>query len=151
MWYWFRKFVSYATLVYTYYSWLPYRHILTYSLYYLHIVETTMPWYVVFHSRKPEVYASWRVCSEYVLGFSGPAYQSYSTRMQAEEAYVVFLEHENQDRKLEHVTNKWCWKNWLILVQFVVIVVLWYKIMWLVWLWLLNYGPNFRRCCCLII
>jgi hypothetical protein len=29
----------------------------------------------------------------------------------------------------EDVTKKWCWKDWVILVQFVVIVVLWYKIM----------------------
>jgi viroplasmin and RNaseH domain-containing protein len=63
-----------------------------------------MMWYVVFHCRKPGVYDSWRICSEYVLDFSGAAYQSYSIRMQAEEAYVAFLEHHNQDQKLEHVT-----------------------------------------------
>jgi hypothetical protein len=55
--------------------------------------------------------------------------------MQAEEAYVVFLEHQNELRKskqvtqkVEDVAKKWCWKNWVILVQFVVITVLWYKI-----------------------
>jgi hypothetical protein len=32
-----------------------------------------------------------------VLGFSGAAYQSYSTRMQTDKAYVAFLEHQNQD------------------------------------------------------
>jgi ribonuclease HI len=52
-----------------------------------------MMWYVVFRGRKSGVYDSWRVCSEHVLGFSDVAYQSYSTRMQAEEGYATFLEH----------------------------------------------------------
>jgi hypothetical protein len=54
----------------------------------------------------------------------------------AEEAYAAFLEHQNKDRKTEHVArksehavNKRCWKDWVILVHFVVITVLWYKIM----------------------
>jgi viroplasmin and RNaseH domain-containing protein len=34
---------------------------------------------------------SWGVCSEYVLGFSGAAYQDYLTRMEPEEAYAAFL------------------------------------------------------------
>jgi viroplasmin and RNaseH domain-containing protein len=74
-----------------------------------------MAWYVVFCGQKPEVYESWGVCSEYVLGFSGAAYQSYLTKMQAEKAYAVFLEYQNKDQKAEHVTrnpehvaNKWC-------------------------------------------
>jgi hypothetical protein len=49
---------------------------------------------------------SWANCSEYVVGFSGAAFQSYSTRMQAEEAYQAFL--ENITEKGEHVSNKWC-------------------------------------------
>jgi viroplasmin and RNaseH domain-containing protein len=76
------------------------------------------------------------VCTEYVVGFSGATFQSYSTRMQAEEAYVTFLEHQNELRKSKQVAQKakdvakkWCWKDWMILVQFVVIVVLWYRIM----------------------
>jgi ribonuclease HI len=47
-------------------------------------VETTMSWYVVFQGRKPGVYESWGIYSEYVVGFSGVAFQSYSTMMQAE-------------------------------------------------------------------
>jgi viroplasmin and RNaseH domain-containing protein len=43
------------------------------------------------------VYELWKICSEYVLGFSGAAYQSYSIRMQTDKAYVAFLEHQNQD------------------------------------------------------
>jgi viroplasmin and RNaseH domain-containing protein len=50
-----------------------------------------MAWYVAFPGRKPRVHESWGVCSEYVLDFSGAAYQSYSTRMQAEKAYVAFF------------------------------------------------------------
>jgi viroplasmin and RNaseH domain-containing protein len=73
-------------------------------LYLEHEVETTMAWYVVFHDRKPGVYDSWRVYSEYVVGFSGAAFQSYSTRMQAEEAYVAFLKHQNELWKSEQVT-----------------------------------------------
>jgi viroplasmin and RNaseH domain-containing protein len=90
----------------------------------------------VFHDRKPRVYDSWGVCSEYVVGFNGATFQSYSTRMQVEEAFVAFLEHqielqksEQVAQKAEDVAKKWCWKDWVILVQFVVIVVLWYKIM----------------------
>jgi viroplasmin and RNaseH domain-containing protein len=47
----------------------------------------------MFRGQKPRVYDSWGVWSEYVLGFNGAAYQSYSTRMQAEEAYTAFLEY----------------------------------------------------------
>jgi viroplasmin and RNaseH domain-containing protein len=65
-------------------------------------------WYIVFCGQKHGVYNSWGVYSEYVLGFSGAAYQSYSTRMEAEKVYVAFLEHQNQDRKSKHVTNIWC-------------------------------------------
>jgi uncharacterized membrane protein len=46
--------------------------------------------------------------------------------MQAEEVNQAFLEHIIE--KGEHVSNKWSWKNWVILVQFVVITVLWYNI-----------------------
>jgi hypothetical protein len=45
--------------------------------------------------------------------------------MQAEKAYVAFLEHQNelwkseQDaQKAENIAKKWCWKDWMILVQF---------------------------------
>jgi hypothetical protein len=38
--------------------------------------------------------------------------------MEAEEVYIVFLEHHNKDRKIEHVVRKpehvanmWCWKD----------------------------------------
>jgi viroplasmin and RNaseH domain-containing protein len=63
-----------------------------------------MAWYVVFHGRKSGVYESWKVCSEYVIGFSGAAFQSYSIRMQAEEAYEAFLEHIAENG--EYVSNK---------------------------------------------
>jgi hypothetical protein len=85
-----------------------------YSLSYLHEVETTMVWYVVFHGRKPGVHASWGkpgvhaswgVYSEYAVCFSSATYQSHSTRMQAEEAYVAFLEYQHKDRKAEHVAQ----------------------------------------------
>jgi viroplasmin and RNaseH domain-containing protein len=33
-----------------------------------------MAWYVVFHGRKPGVYDSWEVCSQYIVGFSGAAF-----------------------------------------------------------------------------
>jgi viroplasmin and RNaseH domain-containing protein len=51
-----------------------------------------MTWYVVFRGRKPEVYDSWGVYSEYVLGFSGAAYRSYFTGLEAKAAYATFLE-----------------------------------------------------------
>jgi viroplasmin and RNaseH domain-containing protein len=73
-----------------------------------------MALYIVFHGRKSGVYESWAVCSEYVVGFSGATFQSYSTRMQAEEAYQAFLEHIAENG--EHVSNKWSCKDWVILV-----------------------------------
>jgi viroplasmin and RNaseH domain-containing protein len=36
-----------------------------------------MMWNVMFCGQKAGVYDSWGVCSEYVLGLSGAAYQSY--------------------------------------------------------------------------
>jgi viroplasmin and RNaseH domain-containing protein len=51
-----------------------------------------MTWYVVFCGRKLRVYDSWGVYIEYVLSFSGTAYQSYFTRLEAEEVYAAFLE-----------------------------------------------------------
>jgi hypothetical protein len=47
---------------------------LTYFSSYILAVETTMMWYVVFCGRKPGVYESWIVCSEYVVGFSGATF-----------------------------------------------------------------------------
>jgi hypothetical protein len=41
--------------------------------------------------------------------------------MHAKEAYQDFLEHIAE--KKEHVSNKWCWKNYVILAQFVVIAI----------------------------
>jgi viroplasmin and RNaseH domain-containing protein len=64
-----------------------------------------MMWYVVFHGRKPGAYDSWGVCNEYVVGFSGAAFQSYSTRMRDEEVYVAFLEHQNKLWKSEQVAQ----------------------------------------------
>jgi hypothetical protein len=54
---------------------------LTYCSSYILVVETIIMWYVVFHDRKPVVYESWAVCSEYVVGFSGAVFHSYSTWM----------------------------------------------------------------------
>jgi ribonuclease HI len=65
-----------------------------------------MAWYFVFRGRKPGVYESWAVYSEYVVGFSGAAFQSYSIRMRAKQAYQAFLKHIAE--KGEHVSNKWC-------------------------------------------
>jgi hypothetical protein len=49
--------------------------------------------------------------------------------LEAEAAYVAFLEQQNKDRKPEQVPKFWSWKDVLILVQFVVIIVLWYIIL----------------------
>jgi hypothetical protein len=69
----------------------------------------------VFRGRKPKVYDSLGVYSEYVVDFSGATFQSYSIRMQVKEAYVAFLDHQDELRKSEQVTQmeddvamKWC-------------------------------------------
>jgi hypothetical protein len=54
--------------------------------------------------------------------------------MHADKAYQAFVEHVAE--KGEHISNKWYWKDWMILVQFVVIDVLLFKIMQFVILWL---------------
>jgi ribonuclease HI len=58
----------------------------------VHHITVFLVVYVVFHGRKPEVYDSWGVYSEYIFGFSGATYRSYFTRMEAEKAYAAFLE-----------------------------------------------------------
>jgi viroplasmin and RNaseH domain-containing protein len=68
-----------------------------------------MAWYVVFRGWKPGVYESCATCSEYIVGFSGAAFQSASSRMQAEEVYQAFLKHII--KKGEYISNKWCWKD----------------------------------------
>jgi viroplasmin and RNaseH domain-containing protein len=65
-----------------------------------------MTCYVVFRGQKPGVYDLWGVYSEYIIGFSGATFQNYSTRMQAEEAYVTFLDHQNELQKSEQVAQK---------------------------------------------
>jgi viroplasmin and RNaseH domain-containing protein len=65
-----------------------------------------MTWYVVFRDRKSRVHDLWGVCSEYVVGFSGATFQSYSIRMQAKEVYVAFFEHQNKFRKSEQIAQK---------------------------------------------
>jgi hypothetical protein len=87
---------------------------LTYCSSYILAVETTMVRYVVFRGWKPGIYESWTVCREYIVGLSGAAFQSYLTRMQTEEAYQAFQEHIVE--KGEHVSNKWYWKDRVILV-----------------------------------
>jgi hypothetical protein len=62
-----------------------------------------MTWYVVFHGQKHGVYDSSGVYSEYILMVPP---RSYLTRMEAEEAYVAFLELQNKDQKPEHVVLK---------------------------------------------
>jgi viroplasmin and RNaseH domain-containing protein len=105
-------------------------------LYLEHAVKTTMTWYIAFRGQKPRVYDSWGVYSEYIVGFSGATFQSYSIRMQVEKAHVTFLDHQDKLRKSEQVAQKsedvvkkCCWKDWVILAQCVVITVIWYKIM----------------------
>jgi hypothetical protein len=106
-----------------------YVYVLTYSFSSLHIIGSRMTWYVVFRGQKSEVYVSWGVCSEYVLGYSGAVYRSYFKRLEVVTTYATFLEQQNKDRKPEQVAKSRSWKDLVILVQFIVIVVLWYKIM----------------------
>jgi viroplasmin and RNaseH domain-containing protein len=65
-----------------------------------------MAWYVVFRDQKSRVHDSWGVCSKYVVGFSGATFQSYSTRKQVDEAYIPFLDHQNELRKSEQILQK---------------------------------------------
>jgi hypothetical protein len=66
--------------------------------------------------------------SEYVVGYSGTACRSSIIRWEEDAAYDTFLEHHYKNRKPEQVAKCWYWKDLVILVEFVVIVVLCYKI-----------------------
>jgi viroplasmin and RNaseH domain-containing protein len=55
-----------------------------------------MAWYVVFRGRVLGVYASWAICSDQVLGFSGASFRSYATRNEAKTAYATYLHHEKK-------------------------------------------------------
>jgi hypothetical protein len=42
---------------------------------------------------------------------------------------LLFLNTRTKIKKAKHVTKLWSWKDWVILLQFVVIVVLLYHVM----------------------
>jgi viroplasmin and RNaseH domain-containing protein len=51
------------------------------------------------------VYGSWGFCSEYALGFSGAAYKSYFTRLEADAAYANFLNSRTKIVRLNTLPN----------------------------------------------
>jgi hypothetical protein len=105
---------------------------------FLQLAARNMPCYVVFHGRNTGVYESWGICNEQVSGCPGASCMSCPTRSQAEAAYADFLNHDSQKVKPQQLVlasnvkpgaQYWTWKDVVILVQFLVILVLCYKIM----------------------
>jgi hypothetical protein len=90
-----------------------------------------MAWYVVFQGCNPGVYDSWGICNDQVLGFRGASYLSYHTQGQAEAAYAAFVDHEKQKLRPQvlhvlsgkQVPEIWTWKDIVISVQLIVIIV----------------------------
>jgi viroplasmin and RNaseH domain-containing protein len=60
-----------------------------------------MVWYVVFRGRNAGVYESWLVYSEYVIVFSGTAFQSYSTRCRLRKLIKLF---RNISQKMKNMS-----------------------------------------------
>jgi hypothetical protein len=90
-----------------------------------------MAWYVVFCGRKPEVYDSWGVCSEYIVVSVVLLFRATRQGCRLRKIILFFLDHQDKlqkskqvTQKAKDVTKKWCWKDWVILVQFIVIIVL---------------------------
>jgi hypothetical protein len=77
------------------------------------------------------VYDSWGICNEQVSGFRGASYLSYHTQGQAEAAYAAFVDHEKQKLRPQvlhvlsgkQVPEIWTWKDIVISVQLIVIIV----------------------------
>ena len=93
-----------------------------------------MAWYVVFRGRQPGVYGSWPICNEQVLGFPGGSCLSYPTQEQAQATYAAFVAYERKHVKrapssVKEARGQCSFKDVVILLQFVVILVLCYKLM----------------------
>jgi hypothetical protein len=77
------------------------------------------------------VYDSWGICNEQVSGFRDVSYLSYHTQGQAEAAYAAFVDHEKQKLRQQvlhvlsgkQVPEIWTWKDIVISVQLIVIIV----------------------------
>ena len=87
-----------------------------------------MSWYVVFKGRRPGVYSTWELCHEQVIGYKNNCYKSYKCKKEALEAFYrhfheVGVQKIKED-KVEKIQNTIGWKNVVISVQFVIILVL---------------------------
>lgn len=76
--------------------------------------------YAVFVGRKPGVYLSWQECQKQVSGYPGACYQKYP-----------FL-CSNKPMKKVDVVGKIEWKDVVLMIQFLTILVLCYKLMYTV-------------------
>ena len=87
-----------------------------------------MSWYVVFKGRRPGVYSTWELCHEQVIGYKNNWYKPYKCKKEALEAfYCHFHEVRVQkikEDKVEKIQNTIGWKNVVVSVQFVIILVL---------------------------
>ena len=96
-----------------------------------------MKWYAVYRGRCPGVYDSWSECNEQVIYYEGSSHDSFNSREKAEYHYNQYV--LKQKRKSELVGSvdglTGCasqkrligfsgWKNLIILLQFVIIVML---------------------------
>ena len=89
-----------------------------------------MKWYVVYRGRCLGVYTSWSECNEQILCYEGNSHESFDNRETAEYHYNQYL--LTQKRKTDECNGasktRLSWfsglKNFIILFQFVIIVVL---------------------------
>lgn len=52
-------------------------------------MKKTKKYYVVWHGRKTGIFNTWAECERQVINFSGARYKSFSTKLEAEEAFGI--------------------------------------------------------------
>ena len=86
---------------------------------------------MVFVERAPGVYSSWEACSEQVASYNNSSHRGFKTRQAAEEAYANYVRKhivgvvEVGNVAVAKTAPCLAVKNFIIIVQFVTIVVLW--------------------------
>ena len=89
-----------------------------------------MKWYVVYRGRCPGVYDSWSECNEQILRYEGNSHDSFNKRETTEYHYNQYLLKQKRKTELRNGASqtRLSWfsglKNFIILFQFVIIVVL---------------------------
>ena len=83
-----------------------------------------MTWYVVHCGRQTRVFSSWEACHAQVNGYKGACYKGYKSKAQAFEAFYCHQGKVEFSRVDNHSNKRVVWKDVLIFVQAVIIILL---------------------------